>query len=133
MKWGAFQDYAADLVMFAGLSDQTLICLLGSIHSLVGWTDNKDANHSIDYYALKYFDSLTGEHNIWGSRVGPDEKELRDRQDEIVEETRRIHKVLEELKTPPRNVEFVARRIAMKTQDSATLLVGSPLYVALSD
>src|ERR1700722_17668848 len=50
MKWGAFQDYAADLVLFSGASDRTQVYLLGSIYSLVGRAEDKDANHSIDYY-----------------------------------------------------------------------------------
>src|ERR1700730_16413115 len=31
MKWGAFSDYAAGLVMFTGTSNTTIVCLIGSI------------------------------------------------------------------------------------------------------
>ncbi len=134
MKWGAFQNYAADLVLFAGMSDRTIVCLIGSIYSLVGWSNDKDANHSIDYYALKYFEAISGE-NPWGDFSGavPDENTLLSEHDEIIAKTMGIRRVVREMAIPPRKVEFVAKRIVADTTKSLTILVGSPLYVALSE
>jgi hypothetical protein len=139
MKSGAFQDYAADLVLFSGASDRTQVYLLGSIYSLVGRAEDKD---SIDYYTLRYFEAITGEHQrryVRGDGVrGIDsiistEIELDEERGKILSNTVAISKTVSKMTIPARRVEFVAKKIAIDPTGLKTVIVGSPLYVYLSE
>jgi hypothetical protein len=157
MKWDVFSDYAAKLVLFIGLSETTIVCLVGSIESLIGWEKSAGTNHSIDYYMLRLMNEIASSEQLHQTS----ERSL----NIFMQAVDRIHLHVAEIKKPAQEVEFVARKIAIYPAHSrsqyylherpvtepqpgdhwfsneeinsirtdAQLLIGSPLYVALQD
>jgi hypothetical protein len=60
LQYGVILDYAAGLAFFGGDVDGVKVGLIGSPESLIGATDSA-ANHSLDYYLLRFLNSVAEE------------------------------------------------------------------------
>lgn len=54
LQYGVMQDYAAELAFFGGEVDGMKLALIGSPASLIGAAADTAANHSLDYYVLRF-------------------------------------------------------------------------------
>ncbi|MFJ2558896.1 MULTISPECIES: DUF7019 family protein [unclassified Streptomyces] len=111
------QDYAAELAFFGGEVDGVKLALIGSPAGLIGVTADTAANHSLDYYVLKF---LRGEAELArGSSEGwtPYEAAVDDALNADVLSPTRLR------------LEFLAKPLFRNDR----VLVATPIYVALAD
>jgi hypothetical protein len=117
LQYGVMQDYAAELAFFGGEVDGVKLALIGSPASLIGVAVDAAANHSLDYYVLKF---LSGEAELArGSRKGwrPYEAAVDGALNAGVLSPTRLR------------LEFLAKPLFHNDR----VLVATPIYVALSD
>jgi len=121
LQHGVLQDYAADLAVFAGVVNGLKLALIGSPASLIGAVANAEANHSVNYYLLRFL-SHTAESL-------PSEEDLshddRQRFGQAIDRALRVG-----LSLPAKlNLEFLARPLFR----SDGMLVATPIWVALAE
>ncbi|MEU6578309.1 SAVMC3_10250 family protein [Streptomyces sp. NPDC046805] len=117
LQYGVMRDYAAELAIFGGEVDGVKIALIGSPASLIGVAADTAANHSLDYYVLKF---LRGEaESARGSSEGWTPYEAA------------VDGALNAGVLPPTclRLEFLAKPLFYNDR----VLVATPIYVALAD
>lgn len=116
LQYGVMQDYWAELVVFGGVVDGVKLALIGSPASLIGAAADSTANHSLNYYVLKFLSEAAEDAQ---GRGGEGEYE------------KAVDGALRAGVLPPtRNrLEFLAK--VLFSNDS--VLVATPIYVALAD
>ena len=118
LQYGVMQDYAAELVFFGGVVDGVKLALIGSPASLIGAAADATANHSLNYYDLKFLRENA-------------ESTQEDSETQRYEYEQAIDDALEVDVLPPtrHKLEFLAKVIF----HNENVLVATPIYVALAD
>ncbi|MFJ5034568.1 DUF7019 family protein [Streptomyces sp. NPDC088560] len=116
LQYGVMQDYAAKLAFFGGVVDGVKLALIGSPASLVGAAADTAANHSLDYYVLKFLRQQA--ENARGSDDGASYEAA-------------VDGALNAGVLPPTRLrlEFLAKPLFHNDR----VLVATPIYVALAD
>jgi hypothetical protein len=116
LQYGVMQDYAAELAFFGGVVDGVKLALIGSPASLIGAAADTAANHSLDYYVLKFL-----RQQAENAREGGDGASY---------ETA-VDGALSAGVLPPTRLrlEFLAKPLFHNLR----VLVATPIYVALAD
>jgi hypothetical protein len=116
LQYGVMEDYAASLAVFGGVVDGVKLVLIGSPTSLVGAAADSTANHSLNYYTLKFL-GKDAEHGQISS------------QEEGYEAA--VAEILRPgvLPSTCARMEFLAKPLFHKDE----VLVATPIYVALAD
>ncbi|MGA4839025.1 DUF7019 family protein [Streptomyces sp. G45] len=119
-----------------GQDGDTLVALIGSAHHLVGYEPAPDM-HRVGHSALpSLFQLLRDVPPEWEYQLGPGWRE-----EERPGERHAVHEVLhfaEALTVPPVYCEFLARQLMRGSVEleggrELTVVIGTPLYVAMSD
>jgi hypothetical protein len=118
LRWGVLRDYASDIALFVGCVDNRTIALIGSSESLVGAARTSDAQHSLDYYTLRFLNRVIEKGPALLGQVP-------------------IAAVLGEMPSTSALAGYLRaeRRmtfLALTIHADADVLVGTPLYVALA-
>jgi hypothetical protein len=118
LQYGVMQDYAAELVFFGGVVDGVKLALIGSPASLIGAAADATANHSLNYYVLKFL------RDNAERTQGSSERER-------YEYEQAIDDALGVGVLPPtrHKLEFLAKVVF----HNDNVLVATPIYVALAD
>lgn len=121
LRHGVLENYAANLAVFVGLVNGLKLALIGSPASLIGAAAQADANHSVDYYLLRFL----GE----AAESLPAEEDLNEHERQFFEHA--IDRALTvglSLPTSQR-VEFLAKPLF----HAEGVLVATPIWVAFAD
>lgn len=118
LQYGVMRDYAAELAFFGGVVNGIKIGLIGSPASLIGAAADVAANHSLDYYTLKFL-------NAAAQGPFPDDVSA-DRQFETA-----LDQAMDAGMLPPtqQRLEFLAKPLFHNDR----LLIATPIYVAFAD
>ncbi|NEA21217.1 hypothetical protein G3I70_01700 [Actinomadura bangladeshensis] len=116
LQYGVMADYVASLAVFGGVVDGVKLALIGSPASLVGAAADTTANHSLDYYVLRFL----GEDAENGQASSSAET-----YEAAVEET------LNPGVLP--STAFCLKFLAKPLFYNERVLVATPIYVALAD
>jgi hypothetical protein len=121
LRHGVMRDYAADLAVFAGVVNGLKLALIGSPASLIGAAADTEANHSVDYYLLRFLSDA--------AESLPSEEDLS--QDDRQRFGHAIDRALSVgLSLPAKlNLEFLAKPLFR----SDGMLVATPIWVALAE
>lgn len=121
LRHGVMQDYAADLAVFAGVVNGLKLALIGSPASLIGAAAAAEANHSVNYYLLRFLSDA--------AESLPSEEDLS--HDDRERFGRAIDRALSVgLSLPAKlNLEFLAKPLFR----SDGMLVATPIWVALAE
>ena len=129
LQYGVMRDYAAELVFFGGVVDGVKLALIGSPASLIGAAADTTANHSLDYYVLKFLSAAA-------ERAGADADERQPpgwprQEDPSGRYEKAVDEALNAGVLPGTSVrlEFLAKPLFR----SDSVLVATPIYVALAD
>lgn len=131
MQWDLFPGHAS-LVFAGGWTEHTVVGLGGSGRHLLGAVPNVEAQDTawsqlppmLDRLASDLEDELVVE-------TAEQSANFLDRADQAALGT--VHRAVGRLHGPAQNVEFVAKRLLHGTHDGISVLLGSPIYVALVD
>jgi hypothetical protein len=124
MRWGRVRDYAAGIAFFGGTVGHKTVALLGSSDSIIGMPLQADSNHSLDYYTLRSLESelrRASEAADWS----PPASEF---YSPFSSYARSVDLAYQSLKDSDANLEF----LALVLEKRETLIVATPLYVALA-
>jgi hypothetical protein len=135
LQYGVMKDYVAELVFFGGIVDGVKVGLIGSPASLVGAAAKSDANHSLDYYVLKFLRSAAGDDDD-----AAESEEAADHEDAVDPEiegyvNKQFEMAVDEALQPgvfsPNQfrLEFLAKPLFQNKR----VLVATPIYVAFAD
>jgi hypothetical protein len=134
LQFGVVGEHEADIAFFGGLVDDQILALIGSSESIVGGVQTTEAQHAPLYYTLRFLnESLFNDgfrapdtrQTILGAR--PDGEANWD-QPPSVTWRQAVEIAMQAIPRAPQTMEFLARII----HTEARLVVGTPLYVALS-
>jgi hypothetical protein len=125
LSFGRVADYAASIAFFGGTVGSKKVALIGSPSSLVG-AGSTDANHSLDYYTIKFIRDASAHDQS-------DDLDMRFRAaveysqfDEKIELA--VDEALKSVIGPPRRLAFTAKLL----HTTPTLVLASPIFVALA-
>lgn len=140
MRWGPYPTPASRLLFFGGRTERTVVGLGGSVrHALDHVPQPEAGDGGAGGWALSpsalpsLLDGLASERPAGVDRA---ERALVDAEDEALAAVR---EAAERIRYPRQNVEFVAKRLLWGPSpgpagdDAATVLLGTPLYVAAVD
>lgn len=118
LQYGVMRDYVAELVFFGGDVDGVKVGMIGSPASLIGAAADTAANHSLDYYTLKFL-NRAAERDVSKEASADQTYEMA------------VEQALQDDMLPPNQyrLEFLARPLFHNDR----LLVATPIYVALAD
>lgn len=118
LRYGVMRDYIAELAFFGGDVDGVKVGLIGSPASLIGAATDTAANHSLDYYLLKFL-----------SRAAERDASTHPSEDQTYETA--VEQALQDDMLPPNQhrLEFLAKPLF----HNDTVLVATPIYVAFAD
>lgn len=129
MRWGCVHEYASDIAFFGGKIGFTTTALLGSSESIIGAPKTSEANHAPFYYTMKFFNQMLLNRRFKAAddwEVAADDADDRDPPYYSYAESVAI--AMKALKGTESSLEFLA--LVLHRQEK--LIVGTPLYVALS-
>ncbi|MCK1721316.1 SAVMC3_10250 family protein [Bradyrhizobium sp. 141] len=118
LSFGRVADYAAEIAFFGGIVGSKSVALIGSSSSLIG-AAKQDANHTIDYYEIKFMAETSDEINP----TFPAKRERYENFEKQMEAS--VVDALKRVRNRPRPVAFVAKVILA----SPNFLVASPIFV----
>lgn len=121
LRHGVMEDYGASLAVFVGVVNGLKLALIGSPASLVGTAADADANHSVDYYLLRFLSEAAD--------ALPSEEDLSASEREFFEHA--IGRALNVGLSLPTSLrlEFLAKPLF----HADGVLVATPIWVALAD
>jgi hypothetical protein len=144
-------DYGTGIAFFGGEVDGVKLGLIGSAESLIGVADSEATNHSLDYYRLRFLDSVTEQepsdpdpdyedavYRDFLNSLPEDVTDPPDRAAFFADKRRREGQIYEDAVEqalrpgvlPHQNrLEFLAKNVFEKEG----LLVATPIYVAFAD
>jgi hypothetical protein len=135
LQYGVMKDYVAELAFFGGIVDGVKVGLIGSSASLVGAAAKADANHSLDYYVLKFLRSAAGDDDESEEAAADPEVEMALDEQFEMNFAEPFETALDEALQPgvfPPNqfrLEFLAKPLFQNER----VLVATPIYVAFAD
>jgi hypothetical protein len=132
MKWGAFNRHGqpTGLVYFGGMTDHTVLGLGGSEKHVIGGIGNSEATASASLMPV-LIRILSSEFPY------SDDLASTARDDDPVSHGTllAVRNATEKMRGPSQNLEFLAKRLVESREidedDKKTVLLGSPIYVAL--
>jgi hypothetical protein len=134
MKWGPFpSDADSSLVFFGGRTDRTVVGLGGSLKHVLGSVPDA-TEHGVGRSLMpSLLDALGVSSDLEDEYVVDAVDSDLDRADRAA--LAKVHQAVTDLDWPAQNVEFVAKRLlhGYSPSDETSVLLGSPVYVALVD
>jgi hypothetical protein len=128
MRWGRVSEYASDIAFFGGTSGSKAVALIGSTDSLIGAPQSAEANHGPLYYKMKFLNGLLASYgfNSGDSALTASQME---RGVERLDYADLVDLALNALPSSEENLEF----FALVLKNDPSLIVATPLYVAIAD
>jgi hypothetical protein len=134
MRWGPFPAAAgSSLVFFGGSAGGTTVGLGGSVHHVLGSVPDVAEHGIVRSLMPPLLDALGASAGLEDEYVADAVDGDLDRADGVA--LAKVHKAVASLRGPSQNVEFLAKRLlhGHDVTSGGTVLLGSPIYVALVD